>query len=306
MDNHPDPAFAAMQRKLLRTQRALAELEEIAESRTRELYERNRTLHELGQRMALFMPPQVRLLIENSQSGESGQSPLVARRTFITVLFGDLTGFTDITEVLDPELVTWMINDYSDMILDLAAKHHGLLDKFIGDGFMVFWGAPETGGRVEDAQMAAEFAVETQQAFQQMRSDWRNQGLDHLVQLRIGLHSGFCSVGNFGSKNRLQFTAIGSPVNIAARLEKAALPDTILTSHETQSLIKPVLGCRETGKIEVKGIKHPITTYQVMPRQALATQSADDEVTTFLKRAEVLKEINRETLDKLHRLAGQR
>lgn len=303
MDNHPDPAVAALQRKLRRTQQALAELEEITESRTRELFETNQTLHKLGQRLALFMPPQVRHLIENSQSG---QSPLVARRSFITVLFGDLTGFTDITEVLDPELVTRLINDYSDMISGLADKHHGLLDKFIGDGFMVFWGAPETGGRVEDARMAAEFALEAQQSFHQMRSNWRNQGLDHHVQLRIGLHSGFCSVGNFGSKDRLQFTAIGSPVNIAARLEKAALPDTILTSHETQSLIKPVLGCRETGKIEVKGIKHPITTYQVMPRQAPATQSADDEVTTFLKRAEVMKEINGETLDLLRRLAGQR
>jgi hypothetical protein len=151
-----------LERKLRRVTSALEELESITETRTRELYDANISLAKLGDRLSSFLPDQVRRLMEE---GEDSAANLVARRRYITVIFGDLSGFTSIAEVLDPEAVTEIMNEYFEAVSELVAKHGGLLDKFIGDGFMAFWGAPESDGKQKDAVRCARFGIEMRDRF---------------------------------------------------------------------------------------------------------------------------------------------
>ncbi|MBG90005.1 MAG: hypothetical protein CMO80_24330 [Verrucomicrobiales bacterium] len=279
-------------RKIGRLQAGLDELEGIAEDRTRELYDVNNKL-------ARFIPPQISQMLE-----QNGTQVLEAERRYLTVVFGDLQGFTDVAEVMESEQVTSMINDYFDVVLEEVAGASGLLDKFIGDGFMAFWGAPETAGRQEDAKSAARFALSLQKHFGELVVGWRKQGLDHEVNLRLGMHSGYCSVGNFGSSQRLQYTAMGNPVNLAARLESAAETGTVLTSRVTATMISGWIPVQEAGKIRVKGIKHAVSTFTLKPEQRQESALADDDqVTQFLGRLEETQQLDPGIIAKLHELA---
>lgn len=284
-----------LNRKIARLQSGLEESESIAEHRTRELFSANSVL-------TRFLPPQVCRLVDHD-----GEEKLTARRSYLTVVFGDLAGFTDVAEVVEAEQMTAMINDYFDMVLSMVDKHGGLLDKFIGDGFMAFWGAPETDGRQEDAKKCARFALDLGEAFSELSGSWRQQGLDHTVSLRQGINSGYCSVGNFGSKNRLQYTAMGNPVNLAARLEGAAPEGGILTSHITSSMISAWIPVRECGQIKVKGIKHPVTTYTLEPERprTAAEPLGADQITSFLGRLEETQQLDSKTMELLRQLAPQ-
>lgn len=241
--------LARMERKIKRLQLALDELETITERRTLELYQANSVL-------GRFLAPQVRQILE-----QGTEARLQAKKSYITIIFGDLKGFTDLAEVMDAEEMTSIINDYFDMVLRLISENGGVLDKFIGDGFMAFWGAPESLGRQEDAKNCARFALSLQSEFEKLAEVWIKNGLDHHLSLRQGIHSGYCTVGNFGSSSRLQYTAMGNPVNLASRLESLASPGSILASHSTSMMISNLIPIKEAGKVQVKGIKHPVTTY---------------------------------------------
>lgn len=282
-----------LERKIGRLQASLEELEGITEHRTRELYQANRTL-------ARFIPPQVSRLL-----GRESEEELIAHRAYVTIVFGDLEGFTDVAEVLDAEQMTGMINGYFDMVLERVADHGGLLDKFIGDGFMAFWGAPESAGKQEDAKQAARFALALREGFAGLAAQWRKGGLDHEICLRQGMHSGYCSVGNFGSNERLQYTAMGNPVNLAARLEGAAASGAVLTSHVTATMISGWIPVKESGKIRVKGIKHPVTTYTLEqePLRTVAEPLEAEQITQLLGRLEETQRLDSKTMELLRQLA---
>jgi class 3 adenylate cyclase len=177
------------------------------------------------------------------------------------------------------------------------------LDKFIGDGFMAFWGAPVTKGRQEDAIDAARFALEVRKEFQLIATRWKTSGLDKQIRLRLGLHSGYCSVGNFGSHRRLQFTAMGNPVNVASRLESASKGGHITTSLATQAMLSSQFDLNEKGKIEVKGIKHPLTVFDLVEERQFSSKNNLDQVTAFLSSLEGSTFVDRETLEALRDIA---
>ena len=110
-----------------------------------------------------------------------------------------------------------------------------------------------------------------------MQGIWRDSGISKPLQCRIGINTGFCTVGNFGSDDRMDHTIIGSGVNLASRLESAATPGEILISHETYAMVKDEVFCEEAGTIEVKGITYPIETYQVVDLYT-NLQRARDEI----------------------------
>lgn len=292
-----------LERKLRRVTSALEELESITETRTRELYDANISLAKLGDRLSSFLPDQVRRLMEE---GEDSAANLVARRRYITVIFGDLSGFTSIAEVLDPEAVTEIMNEYFEAVSELVAKHGGLLDKFIGDGFMAFWGAPESDGKQKDAVRCARFGIEMRDRFKKLAVEWSRRGIDHQILLRQAIHSGYCSVGNFGTQKRLQFTAMGNPVNVTARLEAEAEPGSVIMSLTTQSMVSPYFESRPKGKLLVKGIKHPVSTFELLPNEERNEEPSDDQVTSFLNRLEGTSVIDRKTMDALRELARTR
>ena len=113
----------------------------------------------------------------------------------------------------------------------------GTIDKFIGDAVLVFFGDPESMGDAEDALRCVEMAVQMQERVKSLQSYWKKIGVSNGLKVRMGIATGYCTVGNFGSDQRLDYTVLGSPVNLAARLQGLAEPETVLVDQNTYALI---------------------------------------------------------------------
>jgi class 3 adenylate cyclase len=146
----------------------------------------------------------------------------------------------------------------------IALDHGATIDKFIGDAIMLFFGDPESRGARDDAIACVKMAIAMQQRMRDLQAEWRERGQEHVFQLRIGINTGFCTVGNFGSDDRVDYTIIGNEVNLAARLQTHADLGGILLAHETHALVKDAVLAEETGTITVKGFPRPVKTYRVV------------------------------------------
>ena len=150
----------------------------------------------------------------------------------------------------------------------IALKYGGTIDKYIGDAILIFFGDPESKGYAEDATSCLKMAIEMQQKMQELSNFWgKNFSLKSALSIRIGINTGFCTVGNFGSENRLDYTVIGSPVNLASRLESSAQPNKIIVSEETYLLVRDLFALEEVGEIKLKGISRPVKYYEVISKQ---------------------------------------
>ena len=150
----------------------------------------------------------------------------------------------------------------------IALKYGGTIDKYIGDAILIFFGDPESKGYAEDATSCLKMAIEMQQKMQELTNFWgKNFSLKSALSIRIGINTGFCTVGNFGSENRLDYTVIGSPVNLASRLESSAQPNKIIVSEETYLLVRDLFALEEVGEIKLKGISRPVKYYEVISEQ---------------------------------------
>ena len=148
----------------------------------------------------------------------------------------------------------------------IALKYGGTIDKFVGDAILIFFGDPETRGEKEDAKACVLMAIEMQESMKKLNNIWEDHGIFNPLEIRIGINTGFCNVGNFGSEDRLDYTIIGGEVNLASRLESSAETGQILISQETYALIKKDIICEKKDEINVKGISHKIQTYQVVDK----------------------------------------
>jgi class 3 adenylate cyclase len=129
---------------------------------------------------------------------------------------------------------------------------------------MLFFGDPDTKGEREDAIACVRMAIAMQQRMRDLQAEWREHGQEHVFQLRIGINTGYCTVGNFGSDERVDYTIIGNEVNLASRLQSHADLGGILLAHETWSLVKDIVVAEETGTITVKGFPSPVRTHRVV------------------------------------------
>ena len=168
------------------------------------------------------------------------------------------------TENLESEELTDILNRYLNEMASIALKHGATLDKYVGDAIVAFFGDPETRGVAEDAKACVAMAVEMQQRIAELESEWRLVGLERPFRARMGINTGFCTVGNFGSQERMDYTIIGRAVNVAARLESAARPSTILIAHETWTLVKDTILAKEVPPLSVKGLADPLHAYEVL------------------------------------------
>jgi hypothetical protein len=133
-----------------------------------------------------------------------------------------------------------------------------------------FFGDPESKGEVEDARACLKMAFEMQRRLAELNTKWRREGIEKIFQVRMGVNTGFCNVGNFGSADRMEYTIIGAEANLAARLQAAAEPGQIVVSFETYSAIREVMVARPLAPIRMKGISREITPYSVEgPREAV-------------------------------------
>jgi class 3 adenylate cyclase len=146
----------------------------------------------------------------------------------------------------------------------IANAYGATIDKYVGDAIVIFFGDPETRGIKEDAFACVEMAIAMRKKMHELQDVWRASGTEKPLQCRIGINTGYCTVGNFGSEDRMDYTIIGGGVNLASRLEAAATPGEILISYETYANVRDRIHCEERGNISVKGIAYPVATYQVV------------------------------------------
>ena len=226
-----------------------------------------RNIEALASKLSKYLSPQV---YESIFSGKKN-AIIEASRKKLTVFFSDIKGFTEITDRLEPEVLSSLLNNYLNEMSKIALKYGGTIDKFVGDAILIFFGDPETKGEKEDAIACVSMAIEMRKRMQYLRAQWENQGISNPLEIRIGINTGYCNVGNFGSEDRLDYTIIGGEVNLASRLESNAKTGEILVSHETFAFIKEDITCEKKEEINVKGIAHKIQTYQVITnKKALA------------------------------------
>ena len=216
-------------------------------------------LQQLSSQLSKYVSPEV---IQSIMDGKT-EAIIKSSRKMLSVFFSDIVGFSKMTELLEPEDMTPLLNKYFDRMESIIRKYHGTLDKYIGDGIMVFFGDPTTKGAKEDALSCVKMAMEMQKRVLDLSGEWVEHGVDEAFQIRIGIFTGYCTVGNFGSKNQMDYTIIGNPVNAASRLESAASPGEVLISHNTWSLIEKYVKGEELDSILVKGFREPLRVYRV-------------------------------------------
>ena len=217
-------------------------------------------IEELTAKLSKYLSPQV---YQSIFSGKQNVK-IEAYRKKLTIFFSDIKGFTEITDRLEPEVLSLLLNSYLNELSKIALKYGGTIDKFIGDAILIFFGDPESKGDKEDAKACVLMALEMRERMKYLRKLWEDQGISNPLDIRIGINTGYCNVGNFGSEDRLDYTIIGGEVNLASRLESSAEIGQILISDETYALIKKDIFCEKKDKINVKGIAHKIQTYQVI------------------------------------------
>ena len=265
-----DPLAAAKYQELLRayeklsrTTRRLIKLsdrnEEQLNQLARTLNEKNATLEILSDKLSKYLARQIYRSIFLGQHDDS----LITRRKKLTVLFSDIKDFTETTEDLEPEDLAHHIINYLTEMSRIALAHGATIDKFIGDAIMMFFGDPESRGVKEDAAACVLMAMEMQRCARELRVQMAANGFERPFQTRIGINTGYCNVGNFGSADRMDYTIIGSAVNLAARLQSYCDPDGILVSYETYVLVRDLVDFEERKPVDLKGIRRKVKTYAV-------------------------------------------
>lgn len=225
-----------------------------------ELEEKNQKISTLIQQLKKYLPPQLFKLIVGNQ----GKASLSYERRFLSIFFSDIVGFTEISDRTDPEILSTILNDYLNEMAQIASKYGGTLDKFIGDALMIFFGAPEYSENSIHAADCCRMAIEMQEKIEELNKYWIKRGIPQGLKVRMGIHSGYCTVGNFGSENRMDYTIIGGNVNIASRLEALAHPESIFISSVTRNLLPTDFITQFNQRCQVKGIHYPIEVYELM------------------------------------------
>jgi len=179
------------------------------------------------------------------------------------ILFSDLEGFTELSHQLEPEVVAKLLNDYLDRLSAVVLEHGGLIDKYVGDAVVAFWGAPIA--RPDDAEKAARAGYALWQAGEEFRRSV-DPSLPKVGRTRVGLHFGEAVVGNFGGERRIQYTALGDAMNTASRLESAnkSLKTSVLASREF--LERSGLDWwRPMGRVRLRGRAQPVDIFEPAP-----------------------------------------
>lgn len=183
----------------------------------------------------------------------------------MTVLFSDLRGFTTLSQNMDPQALTALLNEYMTAMTEIVFKHDGVLDKYIGDAIMAFWNAPMW--QEDHAVRACETALDMVSRLQTLQADWARRGLPRL-DLGIGINTGRMVVGNMGSRDRLTYTVLGDTVNVASRLEglNKEYGTRIVIGEGTRTAAGETCLYRFLDLVAVKGRSEPLAVYEVTAR----------------------------------------
>jgi len=222
------------------------------------LNEKIREEEQMRNRLERFHSPQVIDMIIKSAL-ESEEDLMEARDKEATILFTDIIGFTGLTENMKPREINTLLNQFFSRMTDIVFEFDGTLDKYIGDSLMAIFGAPLE--KKDDAERAVSAALKMRQELLAMAE---KAGENIKFSIRIGINTGHVVAGNIGSPKRMEYTVIGTPVNIASRLESLAQPNQIIIGEETYRRVKGKFNIREIGPREVKGASEPVIAYEVL------------------------------------------
>jgi len=268
--------------------------------REQDLTEKSNALTALSAKLAKYLAPQVYDSIFTGQQDVK----IVSKRKKLTVCFSDLVGFTEITDKMESEDLTQLLNHYLTEMSKIALQYGATIDKYVGDAIVMFFGDPATLGLKEDALACVEMAVAMQKRVGELTHEWKNMGIATPLRCRIGIHTGYCTVGNFGSDDRMDYTMIGGTVNLASRLEHEAPPGGVLISFETYALVKDKVRCEERGEIQVKGIVQPVATYAVVGLNPGPEQAGTEHLRLELELDRMSGDERKAAADALRRALG--
>jgi adenylate cyclase len=204
-----------------------------------------------------FSPAVLDVILKDPKSLSLG-----GERKEVTILFSDIRSFTTITESMPPEKLTHLLHEYFTEMTEEIFATDGVLDKFIGDAVMAFWGTPLDGK--DHADRAVKAAQGMMRRLTRLQKKWADEGLP-LVNIGIGIHTGLATVGNMGSEKRFDYTVIGDAVNAASRLEglNKEYKTNIIISEATKEKLKEQVNCNPLGEVTVKGKTVPIKIYSI-------------------------------------------
>lgn len=204
-----------------------------------------------------------RRLLQKVVSGDDGA--LSGRRMNISVMFADLVGFTSLTDRLEPEQITAVLNAYLNEATSTVDRHGGTVVQILGDGLMAFWGAPDPQDARDQAEQSVRAAVAMNYKLEAVQRHWRKCGLDLALSMRIGISQGFATVGSVGSEDLLTYMAIGTTVNLAARLEAKCSPGAVAVSYPIFAQTEQVFPYGDLVEQTLRGIPVPVRVAELRP-----------------------------------------
>ena len=261
-----------------------------------ELSFKTERLEKISNQLAKYLSPQI---YKNIFETDTDKVETYTRKK-LTVFFSDIKEFTSLSDTLDPDLLAEIINEYLSEMTEIALHFGGTIDKFIGDAILIFFGDPETEGTALDAEKCVNMAIAMRKRVGELDEVWKKEkGITQGLQVRTGISTGYCTVGNFGSVQRVDYTVLGSPVNLAARLEAACGPQEILVSPETKSLVAKVFKFEEKKPIKLKGFSETVKPYQLIindqkEKTVAHSLHSSDTLDVIVKRPDELEKILKE------------
>jgi class 3 adenylate cyclase/CheY-like chemotaxis protein len=256
------PELLARVRSLLR----IKEMYDTIQAQAAQLVEWNKTLEErvqeqvaqlerLGRLKRFFSPQLAELIVAGG-----AEDPLKTHRREVTVVFLDLRGFTAFAETSEPEEVMGVLREYHAEMGKLILQHEGTLERFTGDGMMIFFNDPTP--VPNPAERALRMAVAMRDRVAELIVKWRKRGYD--LDFGVGIAQGYATIGAIGFEGRWDYGAIGTVTNLAARLCGEAKPGQILISQRLLGIVEELMEVEAVGELTLKGFARPVTTHNVL------------------------------------------
>lgn len=256
------PALLARVRSMLR----IKALHDQVRAQAAELTDWNRTLGERvqaqlaeieqAQHLKRFLPPQVAALIAAGNT-----EALKSHRQEIVAVMCDLRGFTAFAEIGEPEDVTALLNDYHSTVVPLVFRYGGTLERFMGDGVLVIFNDPLPCD--DPVRIAVRMALEMRDAVAGLARAWGKRG--HRIGFGVGIAQGYATIGQIGFEGRLEYSAIGTVTNLAARLCGEATDGQIVVSQRIAMQVETVVHLDPLGELSLKGLSRPILAFNILP-----------------------------------------
>jgi adenylate cyclase len=255
-------ALVARVKSMLRIKQLHDTLHGLAEERAewnrtleRRVEEQVGQLERLGKLKRFFSPQLAELIVSGG-----ADDPLKTHRREVTVVFLDLRGFTAFAETAEPEEVMSVLREYHAEMGKLILEHEGTLERFTGDGMMIFFNDPVP--VLNPSERALRMAVAMRERVSQLSIEWHKRGYD--LALGVGITQGYATIGAIGFEGRWDYGAIGTVTNLAARLCGEAKGGQVLVTSRVAGALEKLIECEEVGALSLKGLLRPVPTFSVI------------------------------------------